>query len=118
MVRAFIQLINNISHNFRDSSVIKNFIFKTGAAIFVLITFSTSCVISGKSGNPEFNGERAFGFLEKQVSLGPRIPGSSAHKETSEWIKESLSKNTGNVAVQTFQGISGDSTFEMQNILA
>lgn len=39
---------------------------------------------------PGFDGQRAFQDVEKQVSFGPRVPGSQAHAQTVEWIKEEM----------------------------
>lgn len=41
---------------------------------------------------PEFNADSAFGFVEKQVSFGPRIPGSEASKQTAEWLVAKLNQ--------------------------
>jgi glutaminyl-peptide cyclotransferase len=35
---------------------------------------------------PEFDGERAFGYIEKQVSFGPRIPGSENSGNCREYL--------------------------------
>jgi len=48
----------------------------------------------------KFDGERAFADLEKQVSFGPRIPGSEAHTQTVEYIREVLEENRWSVEVQ------------------
>jgi len=37
-----------------------------------------------------FDGNRAMKDVEYQVSLGPRLPGSSAHQQTVQWIQEQL----------------------------
>lgn len=39
---------------------------------------------------PEFNADSAFSFVAKQVSFGPRIPGSEASKQTAEWLSAKL----------------------------
>ncbi len=39
---------------------------------------------------PSFDGGRAFQHLERQVAFGPRIPGSSGHAKTAEWLVRSL----------------------------
>jgi hypothetical protein len=46
--------------------------------------------ISASSNIGEFNGQRALRDVEYQVSLGPRIPGSSAHEKTVDWIRGEL----------------------------
>jgi len=37
-----------------------------------------------------FDGERAFSLVEKQLSFGPRIPGTMGHDLILEWLEESL----------------------------
>ena len=34
----------------------------------------------------EFDGERAFGFLQQQLAFGPRIPGTPGHERAGDWI--------------------------------
>ncbi len=53
----------------------------------ILITFtiltSTSCQIKP---TPGFNEQRAYQYVEHQVSLGPRTVGSEAHRQFIDWI--------------------------------
>ncbi len=35
---------------------------------------------------PAFDGDRAFGYLQKQVSFGPRVPGSIAWRLCREYF--------------------------------
>ncbi len=35
---------------------------------------------------PMFSADSAFSFVEKQVSFGPRVPGTSAHKKCAAWL--------------------------------
>jgi Zn-dependent M28 family amino/carboxypeptidase len=42
---------------------------------------------------PLFDQERAYRDIEHQLSLGPRIPGSEAHLQTSSWIHDELSSS-------------------------
>src|SRR5512138_2052746 len=49
----------------------------------------------------EFNGERALQDVNSQVKLGPRIPGSEAHKQTISWIQQELKKSGWNAEIQT-----------------
>ncbi|MCJ7733771.1 MAG: M28 family peptidase [Anaerolineales bacterium] len=49
---------------------------------------------------PEFSGERAYQDVIKQVSMGPRIPGSSGHANLLEWLEEELRTNQWEVEKQ------------------
>jgi len=43
--------------------------------------------------NKQFNENRAFRDIEKQLSFGPRIPGSLAHKKTINYISNNINDN-------------------------
>lgn len=45
------------------------------------------------SKNIYFNGEKAYKDVEYQISLGPRIPGSTSHDQTTNWIIKTLDQN-------------------------
>lgn len=49
---------------------------------------------------PEFNEDSAFAYIEKQVNFGPRVPGSSAHAQCSEWLIAKLKEFGAEVYVQ------------------
>jgi glutaminyl-peptide cyclotransferase len=49
---------------------------------------------------PEFNGQRAYQDVETQVAFGPRTPGSLAHTQQIEWMKNELSASGWAVEVQ------------------
>ena len=86
--------------NYRQYPVVRN-----GRAVFTLAIFNTLLVLilggcglfssittsdNINSNYDEFNGQRAFRDVEYQVSLGPRVPGSSAHEQVVEWISDEL----------------------------
>lgn len=48
----------------------------------------------------EFNAERSFQDVEKQVAFGPRLPGSDAHTQMVDWIKQELAANGWTVEMQ------------------
>ncbi|SVB58617.1 uncharacterized protein METZ01_LOCUS211471 [marine metagenome] len=68
---------------------------------------------------PEFSGESAFHYLEKQCSFGPRNPGSSGHKQCGDYLMHTLSEFADTVFSQPFlQSIPGKSdTLEMTNVV-
>lgn len=43
-----------------------------------------------RSVSPEFNSDSAYHFVERQVSFGPRIPGSAAHKACGDYLVAKL----------------------------
>ena len=68
---------------------------------------------------PSFDGGRAFAFLEHQVSLGPRIPGTSAHAAQLEWMLGILDALADTVTVDSFlhRARSGE-TLTLFNVFA
>lgn len=53
-----------------------------------------------KQVSPNFNADSAFGFVEKQVSFGPRVTNSEAHKKCGDWMVSELKKMCDNVIEQ------------------
>ena len=50
----------------------------------------------------EFDGNSAFHYLETQVSFGPRIPGTEAHKRMVAWLDSLLRQRADTVVVQSW----------------
>jgi len=66
--------------------------------IFMLAT--TGCTMNRVEAAEAFDGERAMEDVYKQVSFGPRTPGSAAHADTVDYILEVLSENGWDSEVQ------------------
>jgi hypothetical protein len=49
---------------------------------------------------PDFNADSAYAFVAKQVSFGPRIPGTSSQKKCADWLTSKLKSFTPHVVVQ------------------
>ncbi|MEW5924903.1 MAG: M28 family peptidase [Candidatus Zixiibacteriota bacterium] len=69
---------------------------------------------------PQFSGERAFEFIEKQVAFGPRVPGSDNSRRCREFFIQFFDSLGG--TVDTMQFIHNDKTtgkpVEMINVIA
>lgn len=52
-----------------------------------------------------FDSARAFADLEKQVKFGPRVTGTTGHKECREWLVAEFKKICGNAERQDFKVI-------------
>lgn len=65
---------------------------------------------------PIFDGKRAFADLEKQVSFGPRVPGTREHLMCRDWLVEELGKYADRVEVQAFTQQVGRKSLRMYNI--
>ncbi len=72
----------------------------TIASLTLLISLGLLAINSINSPNAHFDGERAMGDVERQVSFGPRTPGSVAHAQTVEYIRDELENHNWNVRIQ------------------
>ena len=66
-----------------------------------------------------FSPDSAYAFVEKQVSFGPRVPGSEAHRLCGDWLAGKLKAFGADVAEQTATLTAFDGTrLPMRNIFA
>ena len=89
--------------------------------IWLLITltllsgYSSACTSNQNSqDDPEINGERAYQDIKFQLDLGPRVPGSEAHKQVGEWLMSELDRMGWTVTLQQ-EKVQGH---EIVNIIA
>lgn len=87
-------------------------IYAYSIRIITLALILVGCVES----NPAsvFDAERAWAFLEYQISLGPRPVGSDAHEMTVDWIYSSLDEFGWHVEIQNATKLG----HSIQNIIA
>lgn len=52
---------------------------------------------------PLFMRDSAYAFVAKQVSFGPRVPGSPGHNETRKWLVQKLTSYGASVKEQSFK---------------
>src|SRR5688500_18593712 len=52
---------------------------------------------------PLFMRDSAYAFVAKQVSFGPRVPGSEGHKATRMWLVQKLKSYGASVKEQSFK---------------
>lgn len=70
---------------------------------------------------PDFNADSAYQFVEQQVEMGPRNPGSEGHKQALRYLTAKLKGYAGakNVYVQHFTHPGyNDTTLHLANIIA
>ncbi len=79
---------------------------------------SSSTLAEQSLGDATFNAKRAFAYLEKQCEFGPRVPGTTAHKETQAYLFTELKRYADEVALQPFEFRHQNETIQMNNILA
>src|SRR4051812_19503699 len=59
----------------------------------------------------EFDGQAAFGYIQKQIGYGPRIPGTRAHRQMGQWLDTILRQRADTLVVQEWKHVTakGDS---------
>lgn len=68
---------------------------------------------------PAFSSDSAYNFVKKQCDFGPRVPGTSAHRQCAEWFVETLGRYADTVYVQEFKTrIYDGKVFDGTNIIA
>jgi Zn-dependent M28 family amino/carboxypeptidase len=69
---------------------------------------------------PDFDGERAYQYLQAQVAFGPRVPGSDASAACREWLVQHFSELGGTVDSQAFTLFDpySQSDIPMMNIIS
>lgn len=68
---------------------------------------------------PVFNADSAYAFIQKQVDFGPRIPNTSAHRATGDYLVAQLKQYGATVVTQTFQATTFDGKkLDLRNIIA
>jgi len=68
--------------------------------LLIIMVATTACTMKQVEAAEAFDGERAMEDVYKQVSFGPRTPGSAAHADTVDYILEVLSENGWDSEVQ------------------
>ncbi len=70
--------------------------------------------------NLRFSGSVAYGDVLKQMSFGPRIPGSTSLLATADYIRSNLTANGWNLTLQNFTYYNGllKKNIEAHNIIA
>ena len=78
-----------------------------------------ACQARSSGAAKEFNGQTAFGYLERQMAFGPRIPNTPGHQRTGDWLEAQLRERADTVVVQAFtQRTSRGVTLRLRNFFA
>lgn len=68
---------------------------------------------------PSFNADSAYAFVKKQVDFGPRVPNTSAHKNTGDYLITKLKSYGATVVEQPFDATTFDGKkLQLRNIIA
>ncbi|HEY3267659.1 MAG TPA: M28 family peptidase [Armatimonadota bacterium] len=68
-----------------------------------LAALSIALPPAGCAGRAEFSGKTAYSSLVKQVSFGPRVPGTAAHDACRDYLAAELKATADSVQVQHFE---------------
>jgi glutaminyl-peptide cyclotransferase len=76
-------------------------------------------ILATALGAAAFDAEAAFGLLEEQVDLGPRIPGTEGHKDCKWWLVGELGRYCDQLVLDEFDYVSPDGSysFRLTNII-
>jgi len=55
---------------------------------------------AGASKTPVFNADSAYAYIEKQVTFGPRVPNTEAHKACADYLATELERHGAEIYVQ------------------
>ncbi len=67
---------------------------------------------------PEFSGDSAYIYVERQVAFGPRVPNSVEHNNCGEWLANELRRHGADVIVQKGKAKAFDGKIlELSNIV-
>jgi len=86
--------------------------------LYILTILFIFTLMSCSKRIPEFNGEKAFQYLEKQCSFGPRNPNSDGHLLCKNYIINFLEENGAEVKTQEFSEKVRDEIYNLTNIIA
>ncbi len=68
---------------------------------------------------PDFSSEKAFAYVEKQLSFGPRVPNTGSHQACANWLMEEFTAHGAKVISQAALVTAHDGKqLSLQNIIA
>jgi len=81
-------------------------------------TTSETTMPVAKSNSPAFNPDSAYQYVAKQVSFGPRVPNTVAHRSCGNYLIQKLKSLGAQVQVQEFEGTTYDGKkLQLRNII-
>lgn len=87
--------------------------------VLLIVCLGWGCASSVvQAERPAFDAQRAFADLQKQVSFGPRVPGTKGHLQCRDWLMAELEKYADRVELQTFTRMVNGKSLRMYNIFA
>jgi len=97
----------------------KRYIGRGAWGVALVVVLACQARAGAGRGAREFNGPTAFTYLEKQMSFGPRIPGTPAHRATGDWILSRLRASADTLIVQEIAHVTRQGeTLRLRNFFA
>lgn len=88
----------------------------------VLVGLASLLACTAKAGDGavrEFDGAKALTYVQKQVSFGPRVPNTPAHKAAGDWLAAELAARADTVIVQAWRHRTAKkATLDLRNFFA
>jgi len=73
---------------------------------------------AGARAEQEFDGAAAFGYVEAQVAMGPRVPNTAGHRAAGDWILARLQATADSVEEQAFIHVAGNGdSLRLRNLI-
>jgi glutaminyl-peptide cyclotransferase len=99
------------------------FALSASSARTVLTAFTALTAVSACRERPrpprEFDGQSAFGYITTQVGLGPRVPGTEAHRKMGDWLDSLLQERADTLIVQSWKHVTAArDTLPLRNFIA
>ncbi len=87
--------------------------------LIALVSLLAACRDAPAAPPREFDGARAFQYIEAQVGFGPRIPGTDGHRQEATWLDSMLRVRADTLIVQRWNHVTakGD-TLALTNFIA
>lgn len=92
---------------------------RAGSVALVAIAAVFACTAKAGDVVREFDGAKAFEYVDRQMAFGPRIPNSAGHRATGDWLAAELAKRADTVIVQAWRHKTAKgATLELRNFFA
>jgi len=67
----------------------------------------------------EFDGATAFGYIERQLAFGPRVPGSAGHERMKAWLDSLARARADTVILQDWEHVTAKGArLQLRNVIA
>ncbi len=87
--------------------------------VFVLALAAGLTACRDEAPPREFDGQSAFGYIERQLEFGYRIPGTEGHRRMASWLDSIAREKADTVITQRWTHVTADGdSLDLVNVLA